>query len=542
MEETKETLLYSITGSQWKKIGIAPHHGINLPLSALHSENSCGIGEFFDLLPIIDWASRLKLDVIQLLPLNNSEIDPSPYNAISSCALNLVYLSLYALPYIDQLGELQKKLKDLHKLNDLKRIAYTEVLTHKLSWLQAYFEQVKEKIVKSKEFKDFVDDNPWVEPFALFKTLRERLGNTSWNSWPEEVRTYPPKEFDALIKRHWDEVSFYIAMQFLCYAQLKKVKAYANQKGIFLMGDIPIFVSMQSVDVWQFPEYFNTDLTAGAPPDYFAKEGQNWCLPLYQWDALRKNHFIWWKQRLRYAENFYDIFRIDHVLGFFRVWAIPPHLKGIDGHYVPQDDTKWELQGRELLSMICSSTTMLPIAEDLGVVPKMVRATIKEFGICGTKVIRWERKWDEDKRYIPLQYYPPISLTSVSTHDSETLTLWWKNFASDAKEFAAYKHWTYSPELTEKQREEILWDSHHTSSLFHINLLQEYFAFYPELSWPNPEDERINVPGTHIGSNWTYRFKPTVEEITSHQGLFSRMENIIFSPSPPATLHNNSGK
>lgn len=233
MEETKETLLYSITGSHWKKIGIFPHHGINLPLSALHSENSCGIGEFFDLLPMIDWASRMKLDIIQLLPLNNSETDPSPYNAVSSCALNLVYLSLHALPHIKDLPDLQNKLKDLHKLNDLKRIAYTEVLTHKLNWLQAYFAEVKDKIVKSKEFKDFVDDNPWVETFALFKTLRERLGNTSWNNWPEELRTYPPKEFDALIKQHWEDVSFYIATQFLCYEQLKEVKAYANQKRSF---------------------------------------------------------------------------------------------------------------------------------------------------------------------------------------------------------------------------------------------------------------------------------------------------------------------
>jgi 4-alpha-glucanotransferase len=249
---------------------------------------------------------------------------------------------------------------------------------------------------------------------------------------------------------------------------------------------------------------------------------------------LRKKRFVWWKQRLKCAENFFDLFRLDHVVGFFRIWAIPPNRPSKDGHFVPEDTNKWEAQGKELLSMIAQSTTMLPIAEDLGTVPEMVRTCLKEMGMCSTKVMRWERMWEEDKRFIPIQYYPPISISCVSTHDSETLTLWWKNFSDEAKDYADFKHWSYTPELTESQREEILWDSHHTSSLFHINLLQEYFAFFPDLTWPNPEDERINIPGKILLSNWTYRFRPSVETIISHRDLFLKMEKILFSLSPPS--------
>ena len=531
--QLKETLFQSITSRQWKKIGVGAHHGINLPLSALHSQNSSGIGEFFDLMPIIDWCHELNIDFIQLLPLNNSnsESDPSPYNAISSCAINFLYLSLHALPHIDNLPQLTIKLQELNKFNATDRIAYAEVLSHKLSWLHEYFDAVGEKLLNSTELKRFVADNPWLKPYALFKTLKDRLNNTSWKTWPDELRCPTPEQLHGLYRLHKENLSFYIVLQYLCFTQLKKIKEYAHLKGVFLMGDIPILLSGESADVWQYPDFFDTNLSAGAPPDFYNREGQNWGFPVFQWDALRKTKFRWWKHRVRYAENFFDLFRIDHVIGFFRIWAIPPNYPSREGHYIPENELEWEPQGKELLSMIATSTKMLPIAEDLGTVPNCVRPCLKDMGICGTKVMRWEKKWDEDKSYIPIQEYSPISITCLSTHDSETLTLWWEKFPEEAKVFADYKHWPYAPCLTEPQREAILWDSHHTSSLFHVNLLQEYLALFPELIWPNPEQERINVPGTLLPTNWTYRFRPSVEEITSHKELFSKMKTILHAPS-----------
>jgi 4-alpha-glucanotransferase len=530
LKELKHALLSTVSASGWQRVGVSSHHGINVPLSALHSHNSCGIGEFFDLIPLIDWCHQLKLDFIQLLPLNDSGKDPSPYNAISSCALNPIYLSLHALPDLEDLPQLKKKMKDLHQLTDMQHISYTEVLTHKLSWMHAYFDEVGERLLQSRELQEFIADHPWVESYCLFKILQERLGG-SWTTWPEDLRAPSPHELKALIQRYWPEVTFHIVAQFLCVKQLQKVKEHAHTQGIFLMGDFPFLISKESADIWQYPDLFDTQFSAGAPPDYYNTEGQNWGLPLWRWDPMRKHHFSWWKQRLKCAEMFFDLFRLDHVLGFFRIWAIPPGKLSKEGHYIPKDKNQWEAQGKEILSKIASLTHMLPIAEDLGTVPKMVRPCLRELGICGTKVMRWERNWEsKDQHFIPLEDYSPVSISCLSTHDSETLTLWWKKFPDEAKAYADFKHWTYSPHLSNQQREEILWDCHHTSSLFHVNLLQEYLALFPELIWPNPEDERINVPGKILPTNWTYRYKPSVETLVTHKELFSKMQKILFSP------------
>lgn len=537
MNEITDFLLKTPTGKSWKKIGIKTHHGINLSLSALHSANSCGIGDFFDLIPIIDWCQSLKIDFIQLLPLNNSnsETDPSPYNAVSSCAINFLHLSLHALPYLEKFPQLVEKLKEFGKLNETSRIDYAAVLAHKIGWLRAYFAETGSDLLKSKELELFINENnDWVNPYALFRVLKEHLENTSWKSWPEDLRYPAPEKLDSLYELYKVEISFYVVMQFLCYSQIKKIREYANLKGIFLMGDIPILLSSESADSWLNPELFDTHLAAGAPPDYYNPDGQNWGFPIFNWDAMRKSRFSWWKKRLSYAENFFDLFRIDHVIGFFRIWAIPPNHLSKDGYFIPENEKEWEPLGRELLNMIISSTSMLPIAEDLGTVPKVVRPILKELGISSTKVLRWERNYETDNTFIPFQHYPPISISCLSTHDSETLTLWWKNFKDEATAFANFKNWPYSPELTEKQREEILWDCHHTSSIFHVNLLQEYLALFPDLVWPDPEDERINVPGTISLKNWSYRFRPSVETIVSHQELFSKMKKILFSPSPPS--------
>jgi 4-alpha-glucanotransferase len=534
VDQLTDSLLHSATGKSWEKIGVKTHHGINFPLSALRTANSCGIGEFFDLIPIIDWCHSLKLDFIQLLPLNNSnsESDPSPYNAISSCAINFLYLSLPALPQIEKFPSLQQSLKEFEKFNETARINYAEVVAHKTGWLRSYFEAIGAELLKSPELKQFMATHDWLKPYALFRVLKDNLNNISWKIWPEELRYPTPEKLQSLYEQYEPAATFYVLMQFLCYHQLKKVREYAKLKGVFLMGDIPILLSSESADCWQHPEYFDHHLSAGAPPDMYNSFGQNWGFPIFNWDALRKNHFSWWKTRLSYSDEFFDLFRLDHVIGFFRIWAIPPFHHSKDGYYIPENEKEWEPQGRELLGMIADSTAMLPIAEDLGTVPVIVRPILKEMGICSTKVMRWERNHETDKSYIPIQHYPPISLTCVSTHDSETLTLWWKNFEEEVKAFATFKKWPYAKELTEGQRQEILWDSHHTSSLFHANLLQEYLALFPELIWPDPEDERINVPGTISNKNWSYRFRPSVETIVGHKELFSKMEKILYSLTP----------
>lgn len=492
-----------------QEIGIYPHHGINISLSALHSRDSCGVGEFYDLIPLIDWCSKLKLDIIQLLPLNNSEQDPSPYNAISSCALNFIHLSLHKLPHLELFPDAIPLMEPLKQLSKSQRIPYREVLSQKLLYLRTYFSHAGDHLINTPEYLHFKALNGWVTPYALFHALKDSLGH---------IPKTPLFEASELYAK---EISFYTALQYLCYHQLKEVRAYANSHGIRLMGDIPILISPDSADVWEHPELFDINLSAGAPPDEYNADGQYWGFPLFRWDVLRKTDFAFWKQRLQYAAHFFDIYRIDHIVGFFRIWTIPLGRPSTEGYFLPSDELTWEAQGRELLQMMLAASPMLPIGEDLGSIPPIVPPILRSLGICSTKVMRWTRRWEGDLSFIPPEEYPPLSLTCVSTHDSPTLQQWWAQFPYEAEIFAKEKGWIYTKELSAQQREEILLSSHKTASLFHINLLQEYLALFPDLVWPNPDDERINVPGTILPTNWTYRFRPPLEEIISHEGLAS---------------------
>jgi len=520
-------LLSSRTSSQWEKIGTYPHNGIALPLSSLHTKQSSGIGEFFDLVPLIKWCKEMKMDVIQLLPLNDSAGDPSPYNSISSCALNPVYLSLLHLPYIDTDPELPTKIQDFSQLNTSSSVLYTEVQSHKNNFLRTYIDKYGKLLLSTPKYKQYLASNTWVEAYGLFKTIKATLSQNNHDTWPRELKTPTEEEYTALLEKNRKEISFYILVQYLCFLQLSTVKKIANEHGVFLKGDIPILISPDSVDVWHNPELFILDYCAGAPPDMYNKEGQYWGFPLFNWRVMEKNNYKWWENRLSYANNFYDIYRIDHVIGFFRIWAIQVNCPAKEGKYLPADESLWGPQGEEILTKLISFSSMLPIAEDLGVVPDVVRPILQHLGICSTKVMRWERDWHKDKHFIPLKQYPPISMTCLSTHDSETLGEWWKVFPEEAMPLALSKHWKYDPHLTIDQRAEILHDAHHTSSLFHINLLQEYLGLCPELSWPDVEQDRINIPGKILPTNWTYKFRTSIEEIAESLTLKKYMHKIL---------------
>ncbi|MFI5333988.1 MAG: 4-alpha-glucanotransferase [Chlamydiales bacterium] len=528
MRSLQETLLASPAGELWKKIGVFPHHGIDLPLSALHSKNSAGIGEFFDLLPLIDWCKTLKMDVIQLLPLNDSGNDPSPYNALSSCAINPIFLSLHALPYLEEFPDLQKKLEPMRGLTRSQKIPYHEIKIQKLYWLRLYYASAGARILKLEAFQKFVAENHgWALPYGVFKILKDLLEQSQWQYWPEELKHLSKKRYDEIVELYWEEICFYLVVQYLACIQLKQVKEHAERANVKIKGDVPILVSVDSADVWHHQGFFDLTLAAGAPPDSYSNIQQYWGFPLYHWDVKKKSHYSWWKQRLQMASHFFHLYRLDHVVGLFRIWAIPVGQQTTKGRFVPEDESLWIPQGKDILQMMISSFPMLPIAEDLGEVPPAVIHSLEEFGIPGTRVMRWQRYWHEDKRFIPFDQYPPLSMTCVSTHDSETLAEWWRDHPEGSGTFAALKGWKYAPELTSVQRKEILFDSHHTSSIFHINLLQEYFALFPDLVWTRLEDERINIPGKILPTNWTYRFRPSVEEIVAHEGLQKEISEIL---------------
>ncbi|MBI5273838.1 MAG: 4-alpha-glucanotransferase, partial [Chlamydiales bacterium] len=267
------------------------------------------------------------------------------------------------------------------------------------------------------------------------------------------------------------------------------------------------------------PHYFNLKKAAGAAPDMFNKEGQYWGFPLPHWDKILQDNFQWWKLRLNVAEEFYDIYRLDHIVGFFRIWAMNKGDIPLKGEFYPKDEESYLPLGKLLLSQLVATSNMIPIGEDLGTVPTKVRAVLKELGIYSTKVMRWEKDWEETETFTPIDQYPFLSLTTLSTHDIETLALWWKKFPKESLQFCNDFTIEYQSTLDYSLRLKILTMAHSSGSLFHINLLQEYLNLFPELSWDNPEDERINIPGKLLPSNWTYRLYPYLEEIRNHEPL-----------------------
>lgn len=519
-------LLQSASGEQWKRIGARQHHGICLPLFSLHSIRSCGIGEFPDLLPLLAWCPSVGIDLIQLLPLNDTGIDTSPYSALSAFALNPIHLGLAQLPYLPQ-TRLHGTLPHLQQLTHSQRIDYPKVYAAKMQFLREYYGIVGNRISQTDEYRQFVDQHDWLQGYGLFKALKIHRSWQLWEDWDESIRNPSRETYQELVEQFADDIAFHIFLQYLCFQQWREVWKQAEAHHVFLKGDIPILINRESADVWLQRSIFMPELSAGAPPDMYAAEGQNWGFPIYNWGVLENQDYAWWKKRLHVAEELYHIYRIDHIVGFFRIWAIPQGKQGHEGHFEPWDEATWIEHGSKIMLMMLKNSKMLPIGEDLGTVPPPVRARLNELGICGTKVMRWERMWNEDKRFIPYAYYPVASLTTVSTHDSETLQQWWRNNEQEARAFAEFKSWDYQPELSLERHKQILRDSNHTASLFHINLLQEYLAQVPNMTWPLLEDERINIPGVISDRNWSYRFKPSIEAITTSAPLGDTIRDAI---------------
>lgn len=527
LKEIEKTIFQTPAASQWKEIGVRHHHGICLPLFSLHSDKSCGIGEYLDLLPMIQWCHDLGMDILQLLPLNDIGLGTSPYSAISAFALNPIHLSLYALPDIEKVEDIQEKLEKVRYWNRPKRVKYHIVRELKLALFRQYFPLVFPTISKTEEYRKFCEKNSWLESYTLFKSLKEFHLWKEWEEWPTQHKSPSDEGYRELLQEHRSQCEFHAFLQYLCYQQLEEVKKQAISKGVFLKGDLPILISRDSADVWRHRHFFLHHLSAGAPPDMYSRDGQNWGFPVYDWEELEKYKYTWWKERLDVASHLFHLYRIDHVVGFFRMWAIAEGKIAKEGSFIPPNEEEWIPHGKKLMEMMLKTAPILPIGEDLGLVPPEVKECLYSLGICGTKMMRWERRWETDGSFIPIDEYQSMTMSTVSTHDSDTLQLWWRHFPKEAKLFAEYKNWPYQPFLSLEHHQEILWDSHHSTSLFHINLLQEYLALFPELVSKNPNNERINIPGKILDTNWTYRFKPTVEEICEHIPLKEKMRQIL---------------
>ena len=269
-------LLECATGKQWKQVGVRSHHGINVPLFSLRTEASCGIGEYTDLLPLIDWVASIGFDVIQLLPLNDGGPETSPYSSMSAFALNPLNLGLCHLPHLDLMPEGQEMLSDLRKLNSMQRISYPTIQAKREAFLRRYYKAAGPVLASSPSALAFFNAHPWLTDYALFKTLKINTQWQCWEEWEAEIRDPSPAFYQTLVDTHRTEILYHSLLQFLCFQQLQTAKNHASALGIHLKGDIPILINRESTDVWCNRAYFNLEFSAGAPPDMYAAEGQKW--------------------------------------------------------------------------------------------------------------------------------------------------------------------------------------------------------------------------------------------------------------------------
>ena len=318
--------------------------GTLVPVFSLRSKTSYGVGDFGDLKKMIDWVAVTHQRVLQVLPINDTTTthtwtDSYPYSCISIFALHPQYVDLTQLPTLKD-GKKHNNFEALRQeLNALEQIDYERVNEAKLKYLYEVYLQEGEKMMQGKAFKQFfADSEQWLVPYAQYCYLRDKYGTADFSTWPDH-HVWDEKERKVLstpTSKEYKEVAFFYFVQFVLNEQMEVVHAYAREKGVILKGDIPIGVNRNGCDVWMEPKYFNLNGQAGAPPDDFSVNGQNWGFPTYNWDEMLKDGCQWWVRRFQNMNKFFDAYRIDHVLGFFRIWEIPVEaVHGLLGQFAP---------------------------------------------------------------------------------------------------------------------------------------------------------------------------------------------------------------
>ena len=533
--------------------------GVLIPLFALRSETDQGIGDVGTLRRFIRWAAAAGFTVVQLLPINETGGDNSPYNAISSMALDPTTLELTpeSLPELSQ-EAYEAALRSIN-LDALRAgpVRYEPVKALKQRLLRSACERFEEAggSERREDFERFQQERAgWLEGYTLFRALMERNGNSEcWDRWPAEQRTIAlASGWEAGLAADERETfrcerRFFAFVQWVAYRQWEALKQDAGKLGVGLMGDIPLGVSYYSADFFAAPELFETGWYGGAPPEPYFKDdaftqkwGQNWGIPVYDWKAMQRDDFGWWRQRIGGVRDLFHLFRIDHILGFYRIYSFPwrPERNGEflplareeaaarTGGRLPQfksrDDESQENreanrdQGESLLRMVLEAAgdTRL-IGEDLGTVPDYVRPNLTKLGIAGFKIPIWE----PDHRtggLLPGSEYDRLSLATFGTHDHEPLRALWNRWYADPKEghhelrrLSHFASLSYEPTPTfgEAVHTCLLEALFRSNSWIAICMVTDLLA----------REERFNVPGTSAESNWSQRMHLTVETLGSDE-------------------------
>jgi 4-alpha-glucanotransferase len=324
--------------TEWRGAGVA------VPVFSLRSQSSFGVGEFTDLELFADWCQQAGLKLIQILPVNDtsathSAADSYPYAAISAFALHPLYLNLSRVASAANRHVVEALEEERKRLNSLEDLDYEAVMSCKMKAVKELYHLQAASTFKSRDYREFFKANEhWLVPYATFCYLRDKNGTADFNRWTEhqECSASVLASLATPNSGAWDELALNYFIQYQLHLQLRAATKHAHQKGVVLKGDIAIGVYRYGADAWQQPSLYNMKMQAGAPPDAFGIKGQNWSFPTYDWAKMKATGFAWWKQRFEQMASYFDAFRIDHILGFFRIWSIPIHaVEGIMGHFVP---------------------------------------------------------------------------------------------------------------------------------------------------------------------------------------------------------------
>ncbi len=353
---------------QWKNSGLL------IPVFSIRTKESFGVGEFSDIPFIANFCKAIGLSVIQILPIhdtiaNFTPSDSYPYASISAFAFHPMYLRLEEMLSTISTAKEKSILKHIKikqkEINDLPTIDYPTMIKEKIMIAKNIYELEYARLSKNEIYTEFITTQAhWLKPYAAFCVLRDLYKTPQFTTW-EMHKTYEANAIDAFIEKNKIEVSFYYFLQYHLHRQLKNAITYLHKQGIILKGDLPIGLNRYSVDVWQYPNYFKINCQAGAPPDYFSAKGQNWEFPTYHWEELKKDHYQWWEKRLTHTAQYFDALRIDHILGFFRIWSIPlAEGDGRLGYFDPIEPIT--LQELQQINITPSGRFILPyITEDI---------------------------------------------------------------------------------------------------------------------------------------------------------------------------------
>ncbi|HEY0710419.1 MAG TPA: 4-alpha-glucanotransferase [Polyangia bacterium] len=497
--------------------------GVLIPLFSVRTNRSWGCGDIGDIPKFAAWAAKSGLSVLQLLPVNEvTGADASPYAAASAFALDPVYLSIDDCEDFAAAGGLRalppEHREELESLRNSPIVQWPRVRRLKeaaahLAFQRFLRDECKKKTRRAQALNAFqMEQRSWLDDHLLFSVIHERL-KKSWLDWPEALRLRTPEGIAGL-RREFSELLLEKAwLQWQLDLQWRKARDEASDLGVSLMGDLPFTVASDSADVWANPKVFRPDLHVGTPPDDFAAEGQDWGLPAYDWNQLRRSEFAWIRARAARASVLFSGYRVDHVIGLYRTYV----RNTTDGQssFWPAHEAAQIALGETLIRIM--RTTAEVIAEDLGTVPPFLRPSLDRLSVPGYRVLRWEK---DNGGFRDPATYPKLSVATNGTHDTDTTADWYDGLAADERalltKVPGLETLADQPRFTDKVRDAVLAVLYRSPAQLVIEPFQHLLG----------HRDRVNVPGTVSDSNWSYRMPLTVEDLEKDAATSERLARL----------------